>query len=295
MFLTDIGMKINELLKAGVRGQYDVAFFGPVDMKAAVDSPENIRRFRAVVQHLNLNFSDRMHRVGNKYRIPSHKGKDVEHDTRNDEDDKALMLSGGGPIKMTREEAIDWVHRTLERSRGLELPGSFNPLIISQLFWEQSTPWNELALAHIESVAAKCKAFVEVVLTEIAPSDIKSRLTDYCVEKALDNALTSAKEELKKIIADKERCLMTYNHYFTSRMQDQRKSKMAQILSGVAKAAQVSWAKDGDENKIETYIDPAKLETDMHAGIEQNMDKFSAEDALDTQIAYYGKTHTRDT
>jgi hypothetical protein len=49
ILLTDIGMKINELLKAGVRGQYDVAFFGPVDMKATMDSPENIRCFRAVI------------------------------------------------------------------------------------------------------------------------------------------------------------------------------------------------------------------------------------------------------
>jgi hypothetical protein len=288
MFLTDIGMKINELLKAGVRGQYDVPFFGPVDMNAEVDSLENIRRFRAVVQHLNLNFSDRMHRAGSKYRIPSRKGKDSEEEeyATKKRGDKVGDLTG--PIKMTREEAIDWVHRTLERSRGLELPGNFNPLIISQLFWEQSTPWNELALSHIDSVADKCKVFVDIVLHETAPSDIRNRLANYCVEKALTDALAAAKSELSKIIADKERNLMTYNHYFTSKIQDQRKSKLAQILLGVAKAAQVSWAYDeGDEQKVETLISPAKLDEDMHTGIEQNMDKFSAEDALDTQIAYY--------
>jgi hypothetical protein len=297
MFLTDIGMKINELLKAGVRGQYDVSFFGPVDMKAPVDSLENIRRFRAVVQHLNLNFSDRMHRVGSKYRIPSSKGKDAGKE--DDKDEGSLLRSWKdliegktgdittGPIKMTREEAINWVHRTLERSRGLELPGSFNPLIISQLFWEQSTPWTELALTHIETVASKCKTFVNIVLDETAPSDIKSRLSDYCVDAALEDALTSAKAELTKILDDKERNLMTYNHYFTTKIQDQRKTKFANILSSVAKSASVSWAKDGDESNMETYISAAKLDADMHAGIEQNMDKFSAEDALDTQIAYY--------
>ncbi|KAF2036298.1 GTP-binding protein [Setomelanomma holmii] len=281
IFLTDIGMEINELLKAGVRGQYDVSFFGPVDMNAAVDSLENIRRFRAVVQHLNLNFSDRMHREGSKYRIPSRKGADGESKEFSDETNDLK-----GPMKMTREEAIDWVHRTLERSRGLELPGSFNPLIVSQLFWEQSTPWNELALTHIENVAAKCATFVDTVLNETAPSDIKTRLTDYCVEKALSDALTNAKIELEKIIADKERNLMTYNHYFTTKIQDQRKSKLAQILSSIAKTAQVSWGKD-DTNNFETCIDPATLDADMHSGVEQNMDKFSAEDALDTQIAYY--------
>lgn len=289
MFLTDIGMQIAELLKAGVRGQYDGPFFGPVNMRAAVDSHENIRRFRAVVQHLNLNFSDRMHRVGSKYRIPSCKGKDEEKsdEIKDIKDIKELSENLSGQIKMTREEAIDWVHRTLERSRGLELPGSFNPLIISQLFREQSTPWNALALSHIESVANKCATFVGIVLQETAPSDIKTRLADYCVEKALEEALSDAKSELSKIVADKERNLITYNHFFITKIQEQRKSQFAQILSGVAKSAQVSWALGGDENIIETYIDPAKLDADLHSGIEQNMDKFSAEDALDTQIAYY--------
>jgi len=286
VFLTVIGTRINELLKAGVGGQYDGPFFGPVDMKAAVDSVENIRRFRAVVQHLNLTFSDRMHRVGHKYRIPSRKGQDeTDKETKDLPVDAAADISA--PINWTRDEAINWVHGTLVRSRGLELPGSFNPLIVSSLFKEQSTPWSELAHSHVDSVADKCKIFVDIVLTETAPSDIKTRLVDYCVDKALNDALAAAKQELEKIVADKERNLMTYNHYFTSKIQGQRKSKFAQILSGVAKSAQVSWAKDGDETKIETYIDPAKLDADMHSGIEQNMDKFSAEDALDTQIAYY--------
>jgi hypothetical protein len=317
MFLTDIGMRINELLKAGVRGQYDVAFFGSVDMEAAVDSMENIRRFRAVVQHLNLNFADRMHSVGGKYRILSHKeqetaekkkkeakakkeekdkeeGHEKHEDLEKEEKTKApgwKALSaekiGKGPIKLTRDDAIEWVHRTLERSRGLELPGSFNPLIISQLFWEQSTPWTDLALTHIESVANKSKAFVDIVLDECAPSDIRTRLADYCVEEALDQALKAAKDELGRILADKERNLMTYNQYFTSKIQDQRKSKLAQVFSSVARAASVSWTKEDDGNRVETYIDPKKLDAEMHSGIEQNMDKFSAEDALDTQIAYY--------
>lgn len=288
MFLTDIGQKINEILKAGVRGQYEFAFFGPVDMDAAVDSMENIRRFRAVVQHLNLHFSDRMHSIGNKYRIPARDGKYDGNDM--EADMKALEISSPSgvvvPKRMTRDEAIDWVHRTLERSRGLELPGSFNPLIISQLFREQSKPWEELALHHIENVASKCKAFVDLVLDVCSPKDIRTRLADYCVDAALDQALENAKNELEKITEDKDRNLMTYNHYFTTKIQEQRKDKFAQILSKAAGAAHVSWVKE-ETGQTEHYIDPHKLDLDMHAGIEQNMDKFSAEDALDTQIAYY--------
>ncbi|KAI0616786.1 GTP-binding protein [Pyrenophora tritici-repentis] len=284
MFLTDIGMRINDVLKAGVRGQYDIPFFGVVDMKAAVDSLENIRRFRAVVQHLNLNFSDRMHRVGSKYLIAPGEGKsDIEKEGKDTLIDKAGHI---GPIKMSRDQAIEWVRHTLERSRGLELPGNFNPLVISQLFWEQSAPWNELAQAHIQSIADKCKTFVDIVLSETAPKDIKTRLAEH-VEKSLEGALKAAGEELSRIIADKERNLITYNKNFTSKISDQRKSKFAQILSDVAKAAQVSCTNESIDSQIETHIDSQKLDAVMHSGIEHNMDKFSAEDALDTQIAYY--------
>jgi len=37
--------------------------------------------------------------------------------------------------------------------RGKELVGSFNPLLIDELFWEQSANWNRLARDYIELVA----------------------------------------------------------------------------------------------------------------------------------------------
>jgi hypothetical protein len=210
VFLTEVGQRTQDLLKSATRGQYDSTFFGSVDMKAPIDSPENIRRFRAVIQHLNLKFSETMHRKGHKYAIPSHKsnGNKDQHE----KDDDEVADDSSHPIKMTREEGIDWVHRTLERSRGCELPGNFNPLIISQLFWEQSMHWKDLAQQHMEKVSASCKAFVYIVLEEAAPSDIKQRLVEFCVDAALDKSLCAAKDELEKILADKGRHPMTYNH-----------------------------------------------------------------------------------
>ncbi len=272
-----------------------------------MDSLENIRRFRAVVQHLNLKFSELMHTRGHKYSIQSRKRDEntkTEHDTSDDEHDSSDDDRDDHPcpIKMTRDESIEWVQRTLERSRGCELPGNFNPLIISQLFWEQSTHWDTLAHQHIFKVSESCKAFVKVVFEEAAPSDIRQRLSDSCVDIALENSLKAAEEELNKIMEDKGRHPMTYNgkfcfsnhspsncllfadmlpDYFTSNIQESRKSKFARI----AKAAEVSWEKE--DGNVETYIKPEELESNMHSGIEQNMDKFSAEDALNSQVAYY--------
>lgn len=72
-----------------------------------------------------------------------------------DDDPDSIFLAR--PTLLTRKAAIDWVKRTLERSRGYELPGTFQPLLISQLFWEQSQPWEKIAYHHISTVASACK------------------------------------------------------------------------------------------------------------------------------------------
>jgi hypothetical protein len=210
MFLTEVGQRTQDLIRSATNGQYDSPFFGPVDMEAAVDSEENIRRFRAVVQHVNLDFAETMHRRGHKYAIPSRKDSGNKDEPNSKDKDTIDNLSR--PVKMTRDEGIDWVHRTLERSRGCELPGNFNPLIISQLFWEQSTHWKDFALQHIENLSTLSKTFVNIVVEEAAPSDVKQRLIEFCVDGALDNSLKAAKDELEKIMVDQGRHPMTYNH-----------------------------------------------------------------------------------
>jgi hypothetical protein len=37
--------------------------------------------------------------------------------------------------------ALDLVRQVLIRTRGKELPGNFNPLLVGELFWEQSSKW----------------------------------------------------------------------------------------------------------------------------------------------------------
>ena len=44
------------------------------------------------------------------------------------------------PLRVTEEDATEWVKHVLVRSRGKEPVGSYNPLIIGELFWEQSIP-----------------------------------------------------------------------------------------------------------------------------------------------------------
>jgi len=201
----------------------------------------------------------------------------------------AKVLGVNTPKRLNRDEGLEWVLRVLQRSRGRELPGNFNPMLISQLFWEQSEPWEMLAKAHISAVASVCSKFVEDVLETAASKEVKPRLWTLKIEAALKASLDAAQEELKKLIQDKGRHPITYNHYYTTTIQKARSKKYRdKLLSSASKANTL--VKTRYEGMV-NYVDPSTLGKKLGDDIELDMDKFSAEEALDSQSAYYKVSH----
>ncbi|KAJ6286253.1 P-loop containing nucleoside triphosphate hydrolase protein [Bipolaris maydis] len=263
VFLMKISMKVNDILKSATKGYYESPFFGTINKDAAVDSAENIRRFRAVVQHLNMGFAKDMRLRGHRYNFEAGPGDD-ERDCK--------------------EKAVEWVKKTLERSRGYELPGTFQPVLISQLFWEQSLPWEDLASLHIAKVAQVCRDFIDVVLADCVPEEFKERLVALTVDAALSKSLGDAKEELAKVLKDKARHPSTYNHYFTSKVQKMRLRKHQALTKAATSAAK---KQEGEKEEQRTVIDPIELAAQLDRSIELDMDTFSSQEALDMQRAYY--------
>lgn len=300
MVLMKISMRINDILKSATRGYYESPFFGAVEMDAPVDGPENIRRFRAVVQHVNIAFADNMRLRGHKYGFgagPGDEEKDIEEDEKVRRELEALDITDSEavagtvatssklkPKQLTREEAVDWVKKTLQRSRGYELPGTFQPMLISQLFWDQSQPWEQLVFEHVNKVARACKEFVYTVIEYTAPPEFKARLTSLSVDAALEASLNAAKDELRKMLKDKARHPSTYNHYFTTTIQKMRQRKHQKVAKDAARTATQNGRVD---NAFQDVLDPGLIEKALNNSVELDMDTFSSQEALDTQRAYY--------
>lgn len=157
-------------------------------------------------------------------------------------------------------------------------------LLISQLFWEQSQPWRAIALEHINRVARACKDFVYAVLRHSAPAEFFDKLASLSIDAALANCLQKCKEELRKILADHDRYPVTYNHYFTTTLQKQRQRRYEKTVERAKKASefQINY-----NHALHTHYDPQLMKQAMRDSIEQDMDRFSAEEALDKQRAYY--------
>lgn len=293
VLLMGVAIWINATLRAGGTGHYVDKFFGKMDMTAAPDSDKNIRRFRAAIQHLNLDFAQCMRLQGHSYALGHGPGDDdtaVAEEAMAIEElrstkDRSLGAVAPKPMAMSRKDSIIWVTNMLVRSRGPEMPGSFSPGLIPKIFESLSIPWKFIAQEDVNRIARCCCEFAECVIgnTPGAPAEFKERLISMCVDDALKSAFHAAKDELGRIITDKD-IIMTYNPAFTTEIQQLRQKKHVKIAQKATIEATVPYAAVGSTR---TGIDINRLQQAMANTSEQNQDRFSAEEALDYTRAYY--------
>lgn len=239
-FLMGISMTYQDVVKAAVDGHYELEFFGDLDPDAGIDDEKNMRRLRAVVQHLNLQFAVTVRKYGHKLHIvdqdtdtgmavdPAQASSGVE------EPELAADYAEFAKLqeKVGRTDAIARVQKILIRSRGRELPGTFNPLLISELFWQQSSSWQQIAEYHIEKVASFCAQFIDAAIKHAASEEVAGRLQALKVDKALRERLDKAKSELKRIVTDSKYHPITYDPSYTAIVQQMRHDKGTSPSSG---------------------------------------------------------------
>jgi hypothetical protein len=91
----------------------------------------------------------------------------------------------------TREEFIDHIQHLMRRTKGRELPGTFNPMIVADLFREQASPWEALTRGHIESVWKAVEEFLSLTNTYVADATTSKVLFQRIFEPALAKLLES--------------------------------------------------------------------------------------------------------
>ena len=131
---------------------------------------------------------------------------------------------------MTKEDALKWVADVLTQTRGRELVGNYNPLLIGELFWEQYSNWERLAVDHMERVADHCSQFLKALVHEKCPKDVKSRVWNSNIHDALKIRLDRASNELERIMEDVKDCPINYNHYSTDTIKRRRQDRQQVYL-----------------------------------------------------------------
>uniref|UniRef100_A0A093UMF2 Interferon-induced GTP-binding protein Mx n=1 Tax=Talaromyces marneffei PM1 TaxID=1077442 RepID=A0A093UMF2_TALMA len=166
-YLFQISQSFQSTVKAAVDGTYNSHFFGDVHAESGFP-----KRLRAVVQNLSEEFAKKISREGHRRQICSPR------------DPKAVKAES--QISLTRTEYIERIEKILKRTRGRELPGTFNPMIVCDLFMEQCALWRGITHEHIEEVARAVKRFIELTTGHIADNATSTVLMREVFQPKLD-------------------------------------------------------------------------------------------------------------
>ncbi|KAH8814894.1 P-loop containing nucleoside triphosphate hydrolase protein [Xylogone sp. PMI_703] len=250
--LIELSQSFQNLCRDAVRGDYDHKFFR--------DDEDPERRLCANIMNMHIDFAEKIRKEGATWII-----KDEDDDTSHEYDEKY------NEKLRTREEAIIEACALLRRSRGRELPGLPNPLVVGELFREYSRPWGELARIHIRNVWEATVRFLELLLKHLADDDTCERILQYFLYPIMEQKLQTAYNKLDELLSVHEDYPMTTNsNYIYSNKSRRQKDtdKRSEALIGL-----------GQDSGI-TGISDALSTIDM----------VTAEEAFDKMNSFYGVT-----
>lgn len=257
-YLIDVSKEFTSLATAAVDGNYNGDFFH--DPR----TPEGAKQhLRATVQATLEDLSTDIQQRGRARRIV---------------DTEEHFEEGSGRI--SRDDYVDEVKDLMRRTRGRELPGTFNPAIIEILFKQQCKPWTGLVDECLDKIVTATQALVESVLDTVTAPETRSGILQRASE-----GIAGAKEELGK----KAREILsqftvthpiTYNHYLTDTVQKVQQERRNRGLDQIL----------GSYN-LDRYgylsVTPEALKSALSGHMETSMGNFSSLLAIDYAEAYY--------
>jgi GTPase SAR1 family protein len=261
-----VSQEFASLVKSAVDGFYLDSFFG-----SAIGDQGYGKRLRAVVQNICQEFSETMRLYGHTMQIEENPKKE-------------MPTPSGDPTQISRSKFVDEVMILMKRSRGCELPGTYNPLIIGDLFYEQSKKWGQLADRYADIILDATRASLDAILQHTADEATGEGLMRYIVNPAMDALKNDLEAMVASILEPHQRGhLITYNHYFTDNVQKAKAQHQKDTLTRQLKASKSKeggWYDDGGFD-LQSIVDSLNQST------EADMDRYACSEAIVCMEAYY--------
>jgi GTPase SAR1 family protein len=269
-YLLHIGQSFTSLVKAAVGGVYGHEFFG-----SATTEEGYSKRLRAVIQALLIDFADDMRRDGHDREIVD----DVDDDDDGDDEES-------GPTKIARDDYVLEVRTLLRKSRGCELAGTFNPLIIGDLFFQQARPWKGIVTDYCHKVLEASKLCVDFGLLHLTDDRTRAGLYREVIDPALDEISKSLEQKVLELMKPHQNGHpITYNHAFTETVQkareEHRKKELERRLNKFFKLKPGAACVSHQNFNIPDLLNVLAKET------EQDMELYACSEAADCMEAYY--------
>jgi GTP-binding protein EngB required for normal cell division len=262
-YLLQVSTEFSVLMRAAVDGVYKHPFFG----SAKTDDGFR-KRLRAVVQDTLNDFKEDMRLKGHSRVIldAPQEGNDLE------------------AHEISRSDYINEVKDLMRRSRGCELQGTFNPLIISELFTEQCQPWRDITVSLKEVILQAVDWVTRAILAHVAIEE-----TADGIFRIIGDGIENLKNELNQKV---DELLdphytghpITFNHYLTDNVQKaQNKRRRCNLETTLKDLLGGSVFEDG----YVCRVSPSKLLDQLQERTEVDMGRFASDLAADYMQAYY--------
>lgn len=145
LFLLKLSQSFQTLSRAAIDGNYEHPFFAEPS-----SHDEYCKRLR---ENMNIDFSETMRKKGHHRSI-------YDDGCPKPSATNSVQTTDIEQIHMSWKDAIEWVRQLLFKSRGRELPGTFNPLLVGELFRDQSVNWEVIAREHVKKIWLACRNFL---------------------------------------------------------------------------------------------------------------------------------------
>lgn len=204
-YLIEVGQSFQVLVKSGINGDFSDVFF-----KMDMDDLHG-HHIRAIVQRLNESFTDTLSCQKRSQRVVD------ENDT-----------GGNAPRRghLTRDGLIEEIEEKLRTSRGRQLPGVTQPMVLVDVFENHKIFWERLAILHVHEAWKACKTFLERVVDHVADSGTYETIKSLIMKPAMESIRIKMNAKTKDILAAHQNTHpIAYSDDFENILQDLAKER----------------------------------------------------------------------
>ncbi|KIW99024.1 uncharacterized protein Z519_00687 [Cladophialophora bantiana CBS 173.52] len=265
-YLLDASDCFTTLVGHAINGIYTSPFFGD-----AMEDEGYERRLRAVVQNRLTDLAQTMEERGMQRVI-------IDDDDEMDPEENQIL----------RSDFVDEVKQRMRRSRGRELPGTFNPLIIGDLFYLQSRPWESIVADCIDNLLGDVRKAIIPMLQDILDEKSFRGLLEHVINSGIEKIEETLRVKTTELLKPQQsRHAITYNHYFTESVQKAREERLCKYLRANLKEFFGSEYPLCESVKQKQTFRMDELIAALGTQTEANMERFAASEAIDCMLAYY--------
>ncbi|KAI0376730.1 P-loop containing nucleoside triphosphate hydrolase protein [Hypomontagnella monticulosa] len=266
-YLQRISSRLSKLVRAAIDGVYADRFFE--SFPGQQDAFE--RRLRAHVQKILSEYAEEM-------RVNGHALEIVEDD---------LRPTRCNPRRYTmRADYLELVEDLTIECRGRELPGTYNPMVVADLFSRQCKPWELITQNLVERIHEAAATNFHKIVSEICDDNTKSRLMKGHIQPALHRLRQDLKDKVDELLEPHLSIHpITYNDYLTETVQEiqtQRHDRKVDALSFAACGFTSETALPIQDN-----VELLNLLRSLKVDTRPNVEEYAASLAADVAAAYY--------